>query len=536
MRSTDFTYHAESVAAFLASSRQTAYRRNPVDQSYTLLDPTTEDTTKPALDAAGRVHVLRSGRSTRPVRDVAADALEESSYGVDGTQYRWLDLDSEGSPGVLTEQAEGWFYKRNLSNLPRDDHGTVLPNDAAESAPVRAAFEPMQLVATPTLDWPRSPAGGSSSSTSPATGSNAWCSSTGRCPATTRGNEAGHGSRLSLARPARVAQALDEEKGPALVFADGTSRSTSPTCPATASPTSCASATARSATGPTWATAASAPRSRWTTRRGSTPRPVRPAAHPAGRHRRLRHHRHHLSRPRRRAPLLQPVRQRLGEPQPHAASSRASTTSSAVTAIDLLGNGTACLVWSSPLPGDARPADALRRPDGRPEAAPADQDVKNNLGAETRVQYAPSTKFYLQDKRDGKPWITRLPFPGARRRARRDLRPHQPQPLRHPLRLPPRLLRRRGARVPRLRHGRAVGSRPPPPPNHPTRVPCPVLDTQTWFHTGAYLQAAASACSSSLACRSQVRGRVLPRASWLPDDVLPATSCCDDTICPWRCP
>src|SRR6266508_369315 len=35
----------------------------------------------------------------------------------------------------------------------------------------------------------------------------------------------------------------------------------------------------------------------------------------------------------------------------------------------------------------------------------------NNLGAETRVDYAPSTKFYLQDKRDGQPWITRLPFP-----------------------------------------------------------------------------------------------------------------------------
>ena len=35
----------------------------------------------------------------------------------------------------------------------------------------------------------------------------------------------------------------------------------------------------------------------------------------------------------------------------------------------------------------------------------------NNLGAETRVDYAPSTKFYLLDKRDGTPWITRLPFP-----------------------------------------------------------------------------------------------------------------------------
>lgn len=34
----------------------------------------------------------------------------------------------------------------------------------------------------------------------------------------------------------------------------------------------------------------------------------------------------------------------------------------------------------------------------------------NNLGAETRVDYAPSTKFYLQDKSDGKPGITRLPF------------------------------------------------------------------------------------------------------------------------------
>ena len=35
----------------------------------------------------------------------------------------------------------------------------------------------------------------------------------------------------------------------------------------------------------------------------------------------------------------------------------------------------------------------------------------NNLGAETQVHYAPSTKFYLADKLAGQPWITRLPFP-----------------------------------------------------------------------------------------------------------------------------
>ena len=77
---------------------------------------------------------------------------------------------------------------------------------------------------------------------------------------------------------------------------------------------------------------------------------------------------------------------------------------------DLLGNGTACLVWSSPLPGDARrPMRYVNLMGGqKPHLL-----VKtiNNLGAETRVDYAPSTKFYLQDKRDGKPWITRLPFP-----------------------------------------------------------------------------------------------------------------------------
>ena len=37
--------------------------------------------------------------------------------------------------------------------------------------------------------------------------------------------------------------------------------------------------------------------------------------------------------------------------------------------------------------------------------------VINNLGAETHIQYAPSTKFYVADKLAGTPWITRLPFP-----------------------------------------------------------------------------------------------------------------------------
>ncbi len=83
---------------------------------------------------------------------------------------------------------------------------------------------------------------------------------------------------------------------------------------------------------------------------------------------------------------------------------------SSVMSLDLLGNGTACLVWSSPLPGDARRQMRYIKLMGgqKPHLLVS---VKNNLGAETHVQYAPSTKFYLADKLAGKPWITRLPFP-----------------------------------------------------------------------------------------------------------------------------
>ena len=37
--------------------------------------------------------------------------------------------------------------------------------------------------------------------------------------------------------------------------------------------------------------------------------------------------------------------------------------------------------------------------------------VANNMGAETYISYAASTKFYVQDRLEDRPWITRLPFP-----------------------------------------------------------------------------------------------------------------------------
>lgn len=81
-----------------------------------------------------------------------------------------------------------------------------------------------------------------------------------------------------------------------------------------------------------------------------------------------------------------------------------------VQAVDLLGNGTACLVWSSPLPADTRrPLRYLDLMGGqKPHLLVT---TTNNLGTRTDIQYAPSTKFYLQDKAAGQPWATKLPFP-----------------------------------------------------------------------------------------------------------------------------
>ena len=96
----------------------------------------------------------------------------------------------------------------------------------------------------------------------------------------------------------------------------------------------------------------------------------------------------------------------------------------AVQAADLLGNGTACLVWNSHLPADAhRPvcfidlmAGVRQTPEEKRDYRKHEKPhllirVDNNLGLTTKIEYTPSTRFYLQDQKAGTPWITRLPFP-----------------------------------------------------------------------------------------------------------------------------
>ncbi|PWT79107.1 MAG: insecticidal toxin complex protein, partial [Bacteroidetes bacterium] len=77
---------------------------------------------------------------------------------------------------------------------------------------------------------------------------------------------------------------------------------------------------------------------------------------------------------------------------------------------DFLGNGTGCIVWSSHLPANAyapiRYIDLMRG--NKPYIM---KGYINNFGKETSWKYKSSTQFYLSDKAAGNPWITKLPFP-----------------------------------------------------------------------------------------------------------------------------
>ena len=83
---------------------------------------------------------------------------------------------------------------------------------------------------------------------------------------------------------------------------------------------------------------------------------------------------------------------------------------SKISLIDLLGNGTLCLVWTSSLPiyrnSPLRYIDIMK---GRkPHLL---YSFKNNSGKETFIEYKTSTQYYLEDKKNNIQWITKLQFP-----------------------------------------------------------------------------------------------------------------------------
>ncbi|MFS8067669.1 MAG: SpvB/TcaC N-terminal domain-containing protein, partial [Byssovorax sp.] len=101
VRSTDFTHTEAPTLTRLVAATQAGYLRNLDGVTYT----------KKAFPAVELGYSLPEIHTAVEVFDKAS--LADVPGGVQGA-YQWVDLDGEGLPGVLTQQAGALFYKQNL--------------------------------------------------------------------------------------------------------------------------------------------------------------------------------------------------------------------------------------------------------------------------------------------------------------------------------------------------------------------------------------------------------------------------------------
>ncbi len=86
------------------------------------------------------------------------------------------------------------------------------------------------------------------------------------------------------------------------------------------------------------------------------------------------------------------------------------TDMDAVRLVDLLGSGIGGVLWSADASGNGRPHMHFLDFTGGVKPHLMDE-MDNHLGATTRVEYAPSTRFSTADREARRPWRTTLPFP-----------------------------------------------------------------------------------------------------------------------------
>lgn len=440
VRATDLTYTDDldpasapnPIYSFLRRVTHTGYRRRSAGGYHHRSLPPVEFTyTEPTI--------------SEHVEQVDPSDLVNLPIGLDGSTYRWTDLHGEGIPGILTEQADAWYYKPNLSPLP------VEQPDGAE--PLRARFGPLETVAL----RPGAALGGGAEfmdlagdgqpdlvlMSGPAQGlyehddADGWLPFRPFTSVLTRDlrepnlklvdvDGDGRADVLiteadslvwhpSLAEdgfgpPRRVPLPLDEEHGPRVVFADGTGSIHLADLSGDG-----LSDIARIRNGEVcyWPnlghgrfgakiTMDNAPR--FDNPDQFDPSRIRLAdIDGSGTTDIIYLHRDGVRL------YFNQSGNSWSIPRALRAFPRVDDTAS-VTAVDLLGNGTACLVWSSSLPGDVRRPMRYVNLMGDTKPHLLIRSV-NNLGAETRLTYTPSTAFYLRDKAAGRPWLTRLPFP-----------------------------------------------------------------------------------------------------------------------------
>lgn len=423
VRSTDFTYAENPVATYLTRIIHTGYTRAGDGYETAALPPIEFEYSRPQVDDT--------------VRTLDAESLENLPVGLDNRLYRWIDLDGEGLSGLLTEQGGAWYYKPNLGegrfgpveqvslvpgpgdlddprhqllDLAGDGQkDLVLLGDGAPGFYERGRdadwqpFTPFESVpgvdwADPNLRWVDLTGDGRADLLITEDDLFVWYPSRG---------EEGFGLAEAVRRLG------DEERGPALVFADPDQ-----------------SIYLADMTGDGLVDIVRIRNSqvcywpnqgygRFGARVIMTNAPRFDQFDTADEFDQRRVHLADIDGSgttdiiylgKEGAGLWFNQAGNRWSDAHRLTAFPAVDNLAAVNVIDLLGNGAACLVWSSPLPADAH--QPLRYIDliggTKPHLLTA---MRNNMGLERTLTYAPSTRFYLADRAAGRPWITRLHFP-----------------------------------------------------------------------------------------------------------------------------
>ncbi len=431
VRSTELEYDEKAMGAFLMRIVQSGYRRTP-EGAYL-------KKSIPPLDLRYSQSPLEADPvSPFETKDAEADNLPE---GVDGSRYRWVDLDGEGIAGVLTEQGRGWYYKRNLGggrfaadSLVRDKPATAIlgaPNQQLMDVAGDGALDLVDLGPGMAGFYERTHISGNAAGLEAGWGRFRsfqklpvvdWSDPDLRFVDLTGDGipdilitedvvfrwhpsllEAGFGEAIRVPAP------INENEGPQILFSDPTQSIYLADMSGDG-----LSDIVRIRNGEVcyWPNQGYGKfgakivmnHSPWfdepdlfDNRRilladtdGSGTTDIVFLAHEEV-HIYLNQCGNGLSSKRTVRGLPYPGR-------------------NAISVVDLLGRGTACLVWSSSLRSDElrplRYIDLMRGT--KPHLLVR---IINNLGAETAIGYASSTEFYLADRAAGRPWLTPLPFP-----------------------------------------------------------------------------------------------------------------------------